>query len=83
MQATGNFARARTHYNRSLELKPDLARAYIYREALFAQLGDLARARADHARLLALDAGLAATLDAVIAGHANDEGYEGLTPQYE
>jgi hypothetical protein len=55
----------------------------MYRGMLFAQLGDLARARADHARLLALDAGLAARLDAVIAGHPTDEGYEGLTPQYE
>jgi tetratricopeptide (TPR) repeat protein len=83
VQATGNFGRALRHYDRALELKPDLARAYMYRGMLFAQLGDLARARADHARLLALDAGLAARLDAVIAGHATDEGYEGLTPQYE
>jgi hypothetical protein len=50
---------------------------------LFVQLGDLARARADHARLLALDAGLAAKLDAVIAGHVDDDEYAGLTPQYE
>ena len=28
------------HYNRALELKPDLARAYMYRGVLFTQMGD-------------------------------------------
>jgi tetratricopeptide (TPR) repeat protein len=83
VQGTGNFERALKHYDRALELKPDLARAYMYRGVLFTQLGDLARARADHARLLALDPGLAAKLDAVIAGRAIEEGYEGLAAQYE
>jgi hypothetical protein len=46
-------------------------------------MGDLDRARADHRRLLALDPGLAAKLDAVIAGGAADDGYEGLTAQYD
>ncbi len=68
VQGTGNHARALAHYARALELKPDLARAYLYRGVLFAQMGDLDRARADHRRLLALDPGLAAKLDAVIAG---------------
>jgi tetratricopeptide (TPR) repeat protein len=83
VQGAGNFGRALQHYERALELKPDLARAYMYRGVLFAQMGDLARARADHARLVALDPGLAATLDAVIAGRAADDGYEGLVAQYD
>jgi tetratricopeptide (TPR) repeat protein len=83
VQGTGNFTRALSHYNRALELKPDLAQAYMYRGVLFVQLGDLARARADHARLLALNPGLAAKLEAVIAGRAPDDGYEGLNAQYE
>jgi tetratricopeptide (TPR) repeat protein len=83
VQGPGNFARALKHYDRALELKPDLARAYMYRGVLFTQVGDLARARADHARLLALDPGLAAKLEAVITGRAEDDGYEGLNAQYE
>ena len=51
MQGPHNQARALKHYDRALELKPDLARAYMYRGALFTQMGDLARARADHATL--------------------------------
>lgn len=57
MQGPTNFTRALQHYDRALELRPDMARAYMYRGVLFTQLGDLARARADHARLLALDPG--------------------------
>ena len=74
-------SRARSARARALELKPDLARAYLYRGVLFTQMGDLERARADHTRLRALDPGLAAKLDAVIAGRAGDDGYEGLTAQ--
>jgi tetratricopeptide (TPR) repeat protein len=83
MQGPANFPRALKHYNRALELKPDLARAYMYRGVLFTQLGDLAKARADHARLLALDPGLAAKLEVVIQGRGATDGYEGLSAQYD
>jgi tetratricopeptide (TPR) repeat protein len=83
MQGATNFTRALRHYDRALELRPDLARAYMYRGVLFTQLGDLARARADHVRLLALDPGLAAKLEAVIQGRATTDGYEGLFAQYD
>ena len=83
MQGATHFARALKHYNRALELKPDLARAYMYRGVLFTQLGDLARARSDHARLLTLDPGLAAKLEAVILGRGATDGYEGLSAQYD
>jgi len=83
MQGRKNFARALQHYDRALALKPDLARAYMYRGVLFSQLGDLARARADHASLLALDPGLAAKLETVIQGRATTDGYEGLSAQYD
>jgi tetratricopeptide (TPR) repeat protein len=82
MQGALNRERALRHYDRALELKPDLARAYMYRGVLFTQMGDLARARADHARLLSLDPGLAARLERVIRGDGRDEG-DGLTPQYD
>jgi tetratricopeptide (TPR) repeat protein len=83
MQGTHNFERALTHYNRALELKPDLARAYMYRGVLFTQMGDLSRARVDHAKLLMLDQELAAKLDRIIAGTGGPDEYEGLAAQYD
>jgi tetratricopeptide (TPR) repeat protein len=82
MQGAFNRERALRHYNRALELKPDLARAYMYRGVLFTQMGDLAGARADHARLLSLDPRLAARLERIITGDGRDD-YDGLTPQYD
>jgi tetratricopeptide (TPR) repeat protein len=82
MQGTHNFERALHHYNRALELKPDLARAYMYRGILFTQMGDRARARADHATLLALDQGLAAKLERIIAGADGRDEDDGLAAQY-
>jgi len=82
MQGAHNFERALQHYNRALELKPDLARAYMYRGVLFTQMGDLSRARADHAKLLAIDRQLAAKLERNIAGGGRDDS-DGLAPQYD
>lgn len=83
MQGAHNFDRALKHYDRALELKPDLAVAYMYRGVLFTQTGDLKRASADHARLLKLDRNLAAKLEAVIVSRVVREGNEGLAAQYE
>ena len=77
-QGTPNFARSLQHYNRALELKPDLARAYMYRGVLFTHMGDLARARADHAQLLTLNPDLAARLERIIAGADGRDEYDGL-----
>ena len=52
MQGTHHFERALHHYQRAIELKPGLAQAYMYRGVLFTSMGDLTRARADHATLL-------------------------------
>lgn len=83
MQGIHNFARALQHYNRALELKPDLAQAYMYRGVLFTQMGDLERARADHARLVTLDPGLAARLARIIAGADEHDTYDGLAAPYD
>lgn len=82
-QGAQNFDRALKHYNRALELKPDLAVAYMYRGVLFTQVGDLQRAAADHERLLKLDRNLAAQLGAAIAGRASGEARSGIAAQYE
>jgi tetratricopeptide (TPR) repeat protein len=82
MQSAANRDRALKHYDRALQLKPTLAQAYMYRGVLFTQMGDLARARADHAKLLTLDRSLAARLERVIAGAGRDEG-DGVAGQYD
>jgi tetratricopeptide (TPR) repeat protein len=83
VQGARNFDRALQHYNRALELKPGLAQAYMYRGVLFTQMGNLDRARADHAQLLVLDKGLAAKLEKIIDNGAGTDGYDGVAPQYE
>ena len=82
MQSAANRDRALKHYDRALQLKPELAQAYMYRGVLFTQMGDLDRARADHAELLKLDRALATKLERVIAGGGRDEG-DGVAAQYD
>jgi Flp pilus assembly protein TadD len=82
-QGAYNFAQSLQHYNRALELKPDLARAYMYRGVLFTQMGDLARARADYAQLLKLDPELATRLERIMAGTDERDEYDGLAGAYD
>jgi tetratricopeptide (TPR) repeat protein len=82
MQGPVNRERALRHYDRALALKPRLAQAYMYRGVLFTQMGNLAAARADHARLLALDPEMAGKLERIITGAGVDE-HDGLAAQYE
>ena len=83
MQSPANRALALQHYDRALHLKPELAQAYMYRGVLFTQMGDLARARADHAQLLKLDRALAARLERVIAGSEGRDETDGVAGQYD
>lgn len=83
LQGSYNFARALQHYNRALALKPDLAQAYMYRGVLFTHMGELAHARADHAKLLTLDQDLASKLERIIAGADGANEDDGLTGQYD
>jgi tetratricopeptide (TPR) repeat protein len=83
LQGAKNFDRALYHYNRALELKPDLAQAYMYRGVLFTHMGDLSRARADHAQLLVLDQELASKLERIIAGTGGRDEYDGLAAPYD
>jgi tetratricopeptide (TPR) repeat protein len=83
MQGRQNFAASLAHYNRAIDLKPDLAQAYMYRGVLFMQQGDTARARQDLERLRRLDARLAADLERVIEGNDEGQGRGGVAAQYE
>jgi tetratricopeptide (TPR) repeat protein len=82
MQSAANRDRALKHYDRALHLKPKLAQAYMYRGVLFTQMGDLDRARADHAQLLKLDRALATKLERIIAGGGRDV-EDGVAAQYD
>ena len=55
----------------------------MYRGVLFTQMGDLTRARADHAQLLTLDPELAARLERIIAGADERDEYDGLAGAYD
>ena len=83
MQGARNFERSLSHYNRAIELKPTLAQAYMYRGILFTQRGDMARARADHARLLTLDRELAVKLEHAITHAPGVDAGVGISAQYE
>ena len=82
MQGGRNHQRSLLHYNRAIALQPGLAQAYMYRGMLFVQMGDLARARADHSALLQLDGTLAAQLLQAIEGRPPQE-RGGISGQYQ
>jgi tetratricopeptide (TPR) repeat protein len=83
MQGRQNFVASLGHYNRAIELKPDLAQAYMYRGVLFMQQGDIVRARQDLDSLRRLDARLAADLELVVKGGGEGQGRGGIAGQYD
>ena len=83
MQGRHNFASSLEHYNRAIELKSDLAQAYMYRGVLFMQQGDKVRAQQDLERLRRLDARLAAELEGVVEGAVEGQGSGGVAAQYD
>lgn len=83
MQGRQNFAASLGHYNRAIELNPELAQAYMYRGVLFMQQGDTMRARQDLEHLRRLDVRLAAELELVVEGAAAGQVRGGIAAQYE
>jgi hypothetical protein len=55
----------------------------MYRGALFTQMGEMARARSDHAKLVTLDRDLAARLEKIIAKAGSPDDKGGISGQYE
>ena len=76
-QGAEHYDAALEHYNRALELNPNLAQAYHYRGVLHALAGDEDAAKADHAKLLDLDRELADELKKVLASGEEPEGHAG------
>lgn len=65
-QGPQNYSKALEHYNKAIQLKPNLAEAYEYRGVLFLKMGRKVDAERDLATLKALKSKLANELEQVI-----------------
>ena len=81
-QGTKNYDKALSHYNQAIELKPDLAEAFMYRGVLFMLMGQEAKALEDHRKLTLLDRDLADALQAAIASGEEPDGLDGLAKSW-
>lgn len=81
-QGQANYDEALSHYDRAIELDPNLAEAYMYRGVLHMLMGDESRALQDHRALTRLDRNLADALQAAIASGEEPDGLEGLAKSW-
>ena len=65
-QGPDHFDEALMHYNRAIELSPNLPEPYMYRGVLYVQMGNKSLALEDHKKLLAMGSPLAAELEYVV-----------------
>ena len=72
-QSADHFDKALMHYNRAIELNPNLPEPYMYRGVLYVQMGNKSLALEDHKKLLAMDSPLAAELEYVVANGREKE----------
>jgi tetratricopeptide (TPR) repeat protein len=81
-QGSANYQVALSHYNRAIELDPQLAEAYMYRGVLHMLMGNEAQALEDHRALTSMNRDLADALQAAIASGEEPEGLEGLAKSW-
>ena len=72
-QGSDHYEEALRHYDRAIEIKPNLAQPYMYRGVLHVQMGNVALAERDHARLEELSPELAGELAYVIENKREKE----------
>jgi Flp pilus assembly protein TadD len=72
-QGADHFDEALTHYNRAIELKPEIPEPYMYRGVLHMQMGNKDLALKDHDKLLQMGSPLAAELEYVITNGREKE----------
>lgn len=65
-QGPDHYEKALAHYNRAIELKPDMAESYMYRGVLHTQMGNRSLALKDHETLVGMKSPLAAELEYVV-----------------
>ena len=81
-QGDQNYKEALSHYNKAIELKPDLAEAYMYRGVLYMLMDQESKALEDHRQLTNLDRNLADALQAAIASGEEPDGLDGLAKSW-
>ena len=72
-QGPGHYDEALMHYNRAIELNPQLAEPYMYRGVLYVQMDNTALALKDHQKLLDMGSPLAAELEYVVVNGREKE----------
>jgi len=77
-QGPQNYTQALSHYDRAIELKQNLAEAYMYRGVLHMLMGNEDKALEDHRALTKMNRQLADALQAAIASGEEPDGLEGL-----
>lgn len=65
-QGSDHFEESLKHYNRAIEINPNLPQPYIYRGVLYVQMDKMSLAQKDYAKLNDLDGTLAVELQYVI-----------------
>jgi tetratricopeptide (TPR) repeat protein len=66
MEGTQNYLMALEHYNRAIQLKPNLAQAYAYRGALLLKMDRKSAAEKDLTTLKTLNPGLSVELERIM-----------------
>jgi len=79
MEGTQNYLMALEHYNRAIQLKPNLAQAYEYRGALLLNMDRKRAAEKDLATLKTLNPGLAVEVERVMKKGERSERVRGET----
>ena len=72
-QGADHFDEALMHYNRAIELNPNLPEPYMYRGVLYMQMGNKSLALEDHEKLLAMGSPLAEELEYVVVNGREKE----------
>lgn len=72
-QGAEHFDEALMHYNRAIELKPNLPEPYMYRGVLYVQMGNKSLALKDHEKLLVMGSPLAEELEYVVVNGREKE----------
>jgi tetratricopeptide (TPR) repeat protein len=80
-QGPQNYAKALQHYNKAIQLKPNMPETYEYRGVLFAKMGRKADAEKDLATLKKLNPKLAGELEQFLKTGREVEDYGGTSPK--
>jgi Flp pilus assembly protein TadD len=82
-QGADHFDEALKHYNRAIELNPNLPEPYMYRGVLYMQMENKSFALKDHEKLLAMGSPLAKELEYVVVNkrEKEPEQFFGVSPK--